>query len=245
MKMKDNYEDDDKIFEGLYYHLGKIQSEKAGDFLDQMDASVLEMDYPEELNDWFNTYLKDQEREKVKVLKKKRIGTLSKWVALFLVVLTAGFSATVFSVEAFKIKWFNMVSDMTNKYTEIKFVEKENAEASAVNITWDAYLYPDYLPQEFALESFQTLGNTKLVYFADASGNQIEFSQSMDSAVYQVDTEQAESAKIEVQGSEGLLIRKAGFSTLVWKRGDLTLYLMGKLPDQELVKIAESIRLVK
>lgn len=244
MKMKDK-DEDDKLFEGLYYHLGKLQAEKASAYLDQIEEAAHEMAYPEALEDWFNQYLGEQKAEERKIQHRKQWLKISKWVALFLVVATAGLGATTFSVEAFKIKLFNMVSEITSKYTEFEFVETDENSSDDVQITWSHYLYPDYLPKDFKLTKVQAFGNTRLLYFADPSGKTLEFSQSGDSSTFQVDTEQAETKKVEIADGEGWLIRKDGFSTLVWKRGELTLYLMGNLSDQELIKIAERLRLVE
>lgn len=245
MKMKDKVEEEDKLFEGLYYHLGKLQAEKTSEYLEEIHEEAQALDYPKEVDQWFMAYLKEQKTKEKKAQTRKQLSAVSKWVALFLVVLTGGLAVTTSSVEAFKIKLFNMVSEITSQYTSLQFVEEDKMDTKAVEITWHNYLYPNYLPEGFKLTEVQEFGNTKLTYFEDGAKKRIEFSQSEDSAAFQIDTEQAQSKKVTINGNEGWLVDKDGFTTLVWKQGDLVLYLIANLSDEELLKVAESIKWVE
>lgn len=239
--MKDKFDEDDKLFAGLYYHLGKHRVDNISQHLENVSAKVEDLPYPEELNHWFNGFLKEQEKEEKAIQNKKKFQFFAKNVAIFMLLFTSGLALTTFSVEAFRTKVFNMVSEITEKYSKIEFVETESPANGSVVVPWDFYFYPEYLPKGFALESTQQLGDVKLIYFADSTGKNIEFSQSPSISSFQVDTENAQTKKITLHDGEGLIIYKDGMTTMVWTRSENTLYLIGTLSEEAFIQIAESV----
>lgn len=48
-----------------------------------------------------------------------------------------------------------------------------------------------------------------------------------------------------INGAKGILVDKDGVVTLLWNNSDYTFYLTGKADKEEIVKMAESIKLIK
>ncbi len=239
--MRDKFEEDEKLFSGLYYTIGKHRVDSVSQSLEDLTETVENLPYPEDLNTWFNDFLTKQKKEEKALQNRKRFHLYSKNVAIFALLLTSALTLTTFSVEAFRTKVFNIVSEISEKYSKIEFVEKETPDSQALLIPWDTYFYPENLPEDYVLESAQQLGDVKLIYFTDPTGDSIEFSQSPNHSSYQVDTENAQTKKVAILGGEGLLIGKDGVNTLVWTNNESTFYLMGTLSEEALVKMAESV----
>ncbi len=241
MTMKDKFEEDDKLFSGLYYQIGKHQANKVSEDLENLRETVEDLPYPHALDDWFEEFLKEQKREERTRQNKKKIHTFTKNVAIFLLLLTGGVTLTTFSVEAFRMRVFNLVSEISEKYSKIEFVEKDSLSNESVAIPWDLYFYPEYLPAGYKVESTLPLGDVKLIYFSDATGKTLEFSTSPSNSSFQVDTENATTKRITIHGAEGILVYKDGMHTLLWTNNEKTFYLIGTLSEEEIIKVAESV----
>ncbi len=238
--MKD-YED--KVLEGVYCHIAKRHVENVANAFDELSDDAEQLAYPDELDDWFADYIKRVRARNKRKKLMKNIRLIAKRVAVFLIVITLGFTVTALSVEAFRVRLFNFVTEVSEKYTAISFTKESGV--SYPEIDWQAYYVLQYIPEGYSYQSSEKFGDLKIIFYANTLGQEIQFSQTILNTNYQADTENAEVADVNVNGEKGLLIKKAGRTTIVWAEAGMTFNIIGELDDSEIKKMAESIKFFK
>lgn len=234
--------EEDQLFNGLYFKIGEHHAISVSEEMESLAPALEEVQYPKALDDWFENYLKQQQRQERAITRQQKLGAISRKIATLLLFFAAGITLTTFGVEAFRIKVYNLVAEISEKYTQFEFADKTQETDTAQKIDWECYLYPSYLPEGYVLSKTQMVGTLKLIYFETAQGLQIEFSQSPIDPSFQVDTEDAQTQKLSIGGAEAVLVVKHEIKMLIWTQADHTLYLMGSVSEKELIRMAESVK---
>lgn len=241
--MKSNYEDE-KVLEGFYYYVAKHHAENTAKIMDDITKKAKDTLYPTELDSWFNEYVDDLRRGEKNRKFGKILSKVIKRVAIYALILISGIVLMTMSVEAFRIKFFNMITEVTEKYTTISIKENNKSQAEEHIIPWKSYFYPEYIPNGYKALNSQKFGDVKIIYFTNDMGDSIEFSQSPVNPSFQVDTENAKTEEINVTNVKGLLVEKDGSLSLIWVTDSNTFYIMGKLGKDDIKSMAESIKLI-
>ena len=152
-----------------------------------------------------------------------------------------GIFVTTMSVEAFRIKLFNIVTEVTEKYTKVRIVETENTLES--QIEWDSYYAPEYIPEGYTYSNSENFGEIKIIFYSDTADKKIQFSQTPVSPEYQIDTEDAVVSEVIINAEKGILAQKEGLLTLIWTTDDKTFHIIGEIERDEIIKIAKSLKI--
>lgn len=167
--------------------------------------------------------------------------------AVIAFLLTAALSASVFTVEAVRIRVLNFILDTQEEYTQIRFGDNGGGNIIGDNlyINWEDAYAPKDIPEGYSLSSLTNDKNVKAVGYSDANDNRIIFQQWTTQSVVNVDTEDADGIeKVTVQGFEGLLVTKDDLITVSWSN-NTHIFLLdvygSNLSDREVLKIAESV----
>ena len=228
-------ENENKIMESFYHYIGENHINHVAEEFDRISADASETST---LDAWFDDYfrlLKSQEKRRK---LRSRHQLLSKRVAIFIALALVGIFVTTMSVEAFRIKLFNIVTEGTDKYTKVSIVETENGIESQVD--WDSYYAPEYIPEGYTYSNSENFGDIKIIFYSDASGKEIQFSQTPVNPEYQIDTEDAVVTEVIVNGGKGILVEKEGLLTLIWTIDNKTFNIIGEIERDEIMKMAES-----
>lgn len=228
-------ENENKIMESFYHYIGENHINHVAEEFDRISADASETST---LDAWFDDYfrlLKSQEKRRK---LRSRYQLLSKRVAIFIALALVGIFVTTMSVEAFRIKLFNIVTEGTDKYTKVSIVETENGIESQVD--WDSYYAPEYIPEGYTYSNSENFGDIKIIFYSDASGKEIQFSQTPVNPEYQIDTEDAVVTEVIVNGGKGILVEKEGLLTLIWTIDNKTFNIIGEIERDEIMKMAES-----
>lgn len=235
----------DKIMDGFYYYIGYHHTENNAKILDKIKegTDTNNINYPKELNEWFNDYINKSKKLEKKNKRIKKINSLSKRVAIILITLVICITTITFSVEAFRIKVLNFIIDKQERYTSIEVSGKqvENEKGKLLD-NWTDFYLPDYVPEGFEIVNAEKYGNIRIIYYENKDGVEIEFSQSPNGNNHQLDTENAQIDKIKIKDKEAILIEKNGLITLLWYNDEDTFNLIGKTDKNEIIKMAKSIR---
>lgn len=239
VRMKYNNE---KVMESFYQYIGQHHIDNTSEFFDEVTELSNDVELPETLDQWFKEYL----RQSIKIEKnkriKRRVQTLSKRAAIFLVVFSLSVLMTTLSVDAFRIKLFNMITEVKEKYTSISITEK-NQEIE--DTFWSSYFKPQFVPKDYKLTDGQSFGALKIMFYTNNAGKELQFSQTSSNPDFQVDTENAKVSDVIINGEKGILVEKDNISTLIWTAEENTFFIMGELNRDTIIKMAESIKLVE
>ncbi|MEG6567765.1 DUF4367 domain-containing protein [Thermoanaerobacterium saccharolyticum] len=250
--MKDLYDEklksESKIFEALLEYAGACHVNNIINDLEE--ANDEEIPYPEELSIKIRKMLRHHKRkETVKKFFTSAKKTFPK-VAVFFFVVFIGFTLAITTVSAFRARVFNLIIEIKKDYTDIKLKENNEPNASSstslVPSNWENEYYLSYVPHGFKISKIESQEVTKIIQYTNDKGDFIIFSQSSsENTDMMVDTENAVTQKIDINGYEGILIQKNGLNTIVWRKDNNLFSLMSKIDKNELIKSANSIKLKK
>jgi hypothetical protein len=233
-------ENENKIMESFYHYIGENHINHVSDEFDLISAEASELAYPSTLDTWFDDYNKQRKKLVQKRKFRYRYQLLSKRVAIFIAITLVGMFVTTMSVEAFRIKLFNIVTEVTDKYTKVSIVETENGLESQID--WDTYYAPEYIPEGYTYSNSENFGEIKIIFYSDTTGKEIQFSQTPVNPEYQIDTEDAVATDVIINAENGILVEKEGLLTLIWTTDEKTFHIIGEMESDEIIKIAESLK---
>lgn len=185
------------------------------------------------------------------VEKRKRAGKRARKVlarvAVILLILGGSLGILTTVSQAAKVKVYNFIIKVEEKFTSIHFIEKGGDSGTSgvkgIPSDWHDVYVPTYVPDGFEVVNAEDVGLIKIIDYKNSKGETITFDESpIESDKTEVDTENAYVEKVEVNGNEGLLIEKKGYTTLVWHNNDDVFYLRAQLDKSEVFKMAESVK---
>lgn len=230
-------ENENKIMESFYHYIGENHINHVAEEFDRISADASETST---LDAWFDDYNKQLKKLDQKRKFRSRVQLLSKRVAIFIAIALVGIFVTTMSVEAFRIKLFNIVTEVTDKYTKVSIVETENGLESQID--WDSYYAPEYIPEGYTYSNSEYFGEIKINFYSDASGKEIQFSQTPVNPEYQIDTEDAVVTEVIINAEKGILAQKEGLLTLIWTTDEKTFHIIGEMERDQIIKMAESLK---
>lgn len=160
-----------------------------------------------------------------------------------MIVLTVSF-AGLMTVEAHREKVVEFVTHVFHELTDYRFVKEapDTGEVVLPDLTFG------YVPEGFELteDSMETATRRHFSY-ENTSGEFFRLTQQGITAEgdYRtiLDTEDAQTYPITVNGNEGVFNTKSGYSSILWSDGPVVYHLRGTIEPEELKAIAENLEL--
>lgn len=173
---------------------------------------------------------------------ERKVIRYSKRVALFFLALLIAAGTTIMTVSAAREWFFKVVSQIFPTHTEIRYAPEESEQSELPFVVYA----PMYLPDGYvADEEPQIREASRLVRtrYANEAGGSIVVSQKFQGAL-KIDTEDAKTGTVEVNGQEALYVEKGDTRMLLWNI-DNAYFLIHASDDNlnkaNLLAIAESI----
>jgi hypothetical protein len=233
MKNKEN-----KVIEAYYGYIGEIYVDSIVDELQEKNEEIKDTSFPEKLDAWVEEYIRKEEKKEKKIKLVKNIKKQSKRAAIILLIIIAGISTLIFTVEAIRVRVFNYFIERNERYTEIKVEEENNIKTPELD--WENYYQPTYMPEGYFLENEEGIGSIKVLKYTNGE-NEILFTQANNGTDFQLDTEDATTENIKISGNEGFLTIKEDRSMIFWHNEEKSFTITGNIKKEEIIKIAESI----
>ena len=212
--------------------LSELKEEK------EHDSTVIDTHKIEKLYD------KKERKENWKFILKYSKKALSVAAMVVFVAVISLSSVVVASADVRKAladAIYHLAYEDYDRYTEIKLGETTGF-IDGEQFNWEGAYAPTYVPEGYV---FTKAVGHKGNHFADFSNGEtyITFSQSTNSTT-QIDSEDAIiNESILIGDSKGLLVVKDDTTYVLWNIGDTVLQIFGTADTEEIIKMAESIRL--
>lgn len=204
--------------------------------------------FPEEIPEHrfsrkFNRQMRRLIREQKHSAKFNRsMRILQRTIAVLLVAVTISFGCMM-SVEAYRVKFIDMVVRVFNGLTDYRFHSAkapENAEAVFVPPVL-SYL-PDAMDK---MEEYSSVNGYTVTYESD-NGEFLDltctFFKDNTDAHKIVDSENAETAEFTLQGEPVTVTQKNGTTTFLWMSNNVVYHLYSNLSVEECRKIAVNMQ---
>ena len=174
-------------------------------------------------------------KEKNKLLRKK-VSKFAKIAAIFFLIIAIGTGATIFSVEAWRVKFLNFVFDSESSNTDYNFSDTGGTTYS------DDTIVLDYIPMGFELTGNYTAKSS--IHMDFSKGN--DYFQIVINDINKnssIDTENGTVEKIMINNKyEGLYISNPNINAVIWHNNEYSFRVLGNISKEEIIKIAENVK---
>lgn len=242
----------EKMMDALMEYAGSCYIDHIYDSVDaEKDRFYKENTFPTELDVRVKKFIRYRQlREDFFKVCRKGSKVLPK-VAIILIAMCISIGVLAATSEAARIKILNFVIEVENEFTNIRFQQGQNEEEPRGKVSdsdgipehWGNVYIPEYIPEGFRIINTETYSSAKIIYYANEQSEQIEFNQyTSETMELMIDTEAAQVEKVLINGAEGLISEKEGFTTIVWHNNEDSFYLASEIKREELIKMAKSVR---
>lgn len=187
-------------------------------------------------------------RKKLKrtsLLKKKYSSKIhAHKISAAAIIIIFMFLISIVSVEAFRIKIFNLFVDMRDDHTEIQLRD------NIVNEN-EGYRKGDYrikAPNDYRLYESKRIKDVLTITYINSKKDMIIFEQSKDNTTTYVDTEEVdEIEEVKIGSVKGMISKKDNVLSLAWSNNDYIFYIVSNsesISKYELIRLGESIKIV-
>jgi len=225
--------------------MDNLISEKAFSDIVKKAESIMLQQIPN-INEQAHAFTKEFE-DKMKLINKianrkmswNRLVKYAKKIAIiFLIILITSF-ATIMSVEALRVRFFEIITRTFEKYTYIEF---EKTNLTIVDDKEYIFYEPSYIPKGFKLIEHEIFHTTAILTYVNDYGDEIMFKQyPLEHTKMKIDTEGTTLNSITIRGSEGHYFKNKGLTTIMWQEKQYGFMISSEAEKKILIKMAESI----
>lgn len=207
----------------------EVAEKVALEILSEIDLDE-EVEFSEEHNKRMRKFFNGLRR---KALYKK-LYFYSKRVAVVLLVAISVFGVSLVSVRAWRIRALNFFIEISDSYSDIKFVETDNPyRSNSISL--------EYMPIGFVLEESEETDNS--IYLKFVKGDDyFRFSKEIVDSKMRVDTENSNIKELQIQGRKAFYSENDNVSILMWHDDVFAYALFGTISESEMILIAENIK---
>lgn len=239
-KSKEEIEELKKLNEAFLKDIGYEHMNAICEEADAVMEEYKELEVPKSLDDWFYKHLEEQKKKAKRIQRKKFMIRIGNRAAAFVVIACVVLSAITFSVDAFRIKFFNMILETKERFGVVFYEEEKQEQQVEIPEDWSGY-YPTFLPEGFSLLDYELGASISRLTYIDGNGDIIELLQGTLISNSQIDTEDATVIDIEINGNQGVLAEKDEEIIIGWNEKNSSLLLRGNVKRSILLKVSESI----
>ncbi len=173
---------------------------------------------------------------------RRRVGRVAAGVAAAFVVV---FSMTLAFSEEARAKLQQFIVEVKEYFTSIQFIQSAETPVEELG-NWE----PTWLPEGYELVQEYDLMGHKICIYRDNDGKRIRFAAVINQAGLDRDNEFRFAKEIQIGGDIGYLIQaenEGERSSLSWynEENSIVFSVIAELSEEEIVKIAESVRIVE
>lgn len=167
---------------------------------------------------------------------------IGKAAAAAALVAFLGGAIAIASSKTIRVSVVDFLISKTPEYTAVGFRQTEDVIDVPEN--WASSYYPSYIPAGFSIEQVNIGHSMSEVVFLNEESEVIHVLFGGTATEMRADSEGAQITHVTINGADATLITKDDSNKLIGRLGDEYYLISAVLPADELVKIAESIKLI-
>ena len=227
----------DEAFDELIRYAATRQLEKIADEVPTDEELAVKFTFSSNFEEKMQRLFLQQR----KIERNARLRKVAIKIAAVILVILAVSTATVMTVDAWRVRVLNFISEINERSTTIYIDGGEVDYDRFLTEVREMYL-PTYLPGEYTAESIEKVGSYYLVTYTNNMGN-VFLVQSLPSGFsVGIDSENAITEQILVNGELAQYFLKNNIGNLMFKYEENAFLISGPLVKDELIKIAESMK---
>lgn len=230
---------EDMLDKAIEYAGKEIEDDFYAQFSDEFADE--EVDLPEDFDQKMKAMFAEAHAEEKKELRKKlRPRRIRNIAATILVTICVG-SACIMSVDAWRIKIFNIVFEITDGGRSVKYNDPDADLNKKLDINF-ADKVPEYVPKGYTISEVRQVGTKNAILYENEDGDYLQFEIS-DAEITSFDIYSEYDEKLDINGTLGYCASKGGVSVLIWDKNGIVFKLTGLINKEELLKIANSVEI--
>lgn len=183
-------------------------------------------------------------KRKMKIIIKQQARTpetkalimqIKKIAAIFIITISIVFSG-IMSVEAYRIKFFNMIKEVWSELTSIVFWSN-----NSTNVYDFEPVSPQYIPDGYEILEQSKNEYENVIIYSDRDRNEIVYTQqAITQSEYIIDSEDSVTEVININNIQVNILTKNSFIQIYWTDEKSIFFISGK-DKNEIIKMVESI----
>lgn len=175
-------------------------------------------------------------RENRTPFMKSFINHSKKAAGIFLIFTTIAFATTI-SVEAYRIKFFEVVIEVWEEFTSMIFKSKENInDGNLIPVV------PEYIPKSFSMLEEDVNDYMFSVIYVGQNNEEIFYEQRIISqGEVLLDTENVKVETIEIDNQAINLFANKGVNQIYWSDNSHSYTLISTINKEDIIEMAKSI----
>ncbi len=217
----------DKAFEMMLEEAATKADEKLGESLNvSSEEIVFSEEHEKKMKRLFNKERRTQ--------KRKKYFKYTQRIACILLAFVLVSGVTIFSVDAWRIKFLNFVLESNEPNTDFNFSDNGGTTYSDDNVILH------YVPMGFEIDDVQ---NSKRRIYLRFSNGDMYFGITVNgiNGSYSIDTENAVVERITINNNEGIYSSNENINILVWHDDEYVYRITANISEDEIIKIAENL----
>ena len=183
-------------------------------------------------------------KRKMKIIIKEQARTpetkalimqIKKIAAIFIITISIVFSG-IMSVEAYRIKFFNMIKEVWSELTSIVFWSN-----NSTNVYDFEPISPIYIPNRYEISEEWSSEYENVIIYSDKNTNEIVYNQrAVTQSEYIFDSEGTEIKVINMNNIQVNVLTKNNITQVYWTDEKSVFFISGK-DENDIIRMVESI----
>ena len=159
-----------------------------------------------------------------------------KVAIIFLIFISIAF-ATTMSVEAYRVRFFEVVIEVWEEFTSIIFKDKQNIDDGKL-----IPVNPTYIPDNFKIIEHEINSYEQFIYWQNDNGIEIMFEQAKITANSIItDTEGIDIEELLIGEQKIIYFTNKNVNQIYWNDSNYIYTIISEYDKNELLKMVESI----
>ncbi|WP_406241893.1 DUF4367 domain-containing protein [Tissierella carlieri] len=161
----------------------------------------------------------------------------SKKVAIIFLIFISIVFATTMSVEAYRIKFFEVITEIWEEFTSVVFKNKDNINEDKL-----IPINPIYIPDNFKIIEHEINSYEQFIYWQNDNGIEIMFEQAKITANSIItDTEGIDVEELLIGEQKIICFTNKNVNQFYWNDDNYTYTIISEYDKNELLKMVKSI----
>ena len=192
----------------------------------------------------FHNFSKGFQKKMNKLIRQERrspfiktfVNYSRKVAIIFLIFISIAF-ATTMSVEAYRVRFFEVVIEVWEEFTSIIFNDKQNIDDGKL-----IPVNPTYIPDNFKIIEHEINSYEQFIYWQNDEGIEIMFEQAKITANSIItDTEGIDIEELLIGEQKIIYFTNKNINQIYWNDSNYIYTIISEYDKNELLKMVESI----
>lgn len=227
--------------------IGKKLLEERMTEIEQFENDAAEFIVSKETHEKIKQLIKTEKKRTTREKRNNSFKRCAKICGMLILILGVSGGVLVNNSEAFKYRFNNFLVEVKQEYIKLSPDEDSEKTVNDEASIPAGIMYPSYLPDDFEFSNYSAYGILKEIAFTNSDNKNITIVESAanGSNLY-LDNEAEDSGVVCISNKyDGYWIKNGDEFNLSWLQCDMIIEISGETELDEIIKIAESLYVIK